>query len=100
MRIITQAIRVIDYENNKISARNIMPKFGEYIEQLISYINGNVSVREYKTQSTGTEVISSILEIIKHQAEAEIVLQRIDCNSRTPAPKGKTGTRADCKYAY
>ena len=78
MRIITQAIRVIDYENDKISARNIMPKFGEYIEQLISYINGNVSVREYKTQSTGTEVISSILEIIKHQAEAEIVLQRID----------------------
>lgn len=63
MRIITQAIRVIDYENDKISARNIMPKFGEYIEQLISYINGNVSVREYKTQSTGTEVISSILEI-------------------------------------
>ena len=50
MRIITQAIRVIDYENNKISTRNIMPKFGEYIEQLISYINGNVSVREYKTQ--------------------------------------------------
>lgn len=48
MRIITQAIRVIDYENNKISTRNIMPKFGEYIEQLISYINGNVSVREYK----------------------------------------------------
>lgn len=99
MRIVTQAIRVIDYENNKISARNIMPKFGEYIEQLISYINGNVSVREYKTQSTGTEVISSILEIIKHQAEAEIVLQRID-NSRTPAPKGKTGTRADCQYGY
>ena len=77
MRIVTQAIRVIDYENNKISARNIMPKFGEYIEQLISYINGNVSVREYKTQSTGTEVIS-----------------------RTPAPKGKTGTRADCQYGY
>lgn len=78
MRIITQAIRVIDYENNKISTRNIMPKFGEYIEQLISYINGNVSVREYKTQSTGTEVISSILEIIKHQAEPEVVLQRFD----------------------
>ena len=60
MRIVTQAIRVIDYENNKISARNIMPKFGEYIEQLISYINGNVSVREYKTQSKGTDVIISI----------------------------------------
>ena len=41
MRIITQAIRVIDYENNKVLPRDIMPKFGEYIEQLISYINGN-----------------------------------------------------------
>ena len=38
MRIITQAIRVIDYENNKVLPRDIMPKFGEYIEQLISYI--------------------------------------------------------------
>lgn len=60
MRIITQAIRVIDYENNKVLPRDIMPKFGEYIEQLISYINGNTSIREYKTQSVGGEVISSI----------------------------------------
>ena len=45
MRIITQAIRVIDYENNKVLPRDIMPKFGEYIEQLISYINGNTSIR-------------------------------------------------------
>ena len=45
MRIITQAIRVIDYENNKVLPRDIMPKFGEYIEQLISYIKlqyGNI----------------------------------------------------------
>lgn len=78
MQIITQAIRVIDYENNQILARNIMPKFGEYIEQLISYINTNSSVREYKTQSVSTEVISGILEIVKHQSEEKIVKQKID----------------------
>lgn len=78
MKIITQAIRVIDYENDRILSRNIMPKFGEYIEQLIFYINGNSSVREYKTQSTGTEVIGGILEIIEHQTDDEIVLQKID----------------------
>ena len=31
MRIVTQAIRVIDYENNKISARNIMPSLGSIL---------------------------------------------------------------------
>lgn len=49
MKVILQAIRVIDYENNKILARDIMPKFGEYIEQLIAYVSANVSVREYRT---------------------------------------------------
>lgn len=78
MRIITQAIRVIDYENNKVLPRDIMPKFGEYIEQLISYINGNTSIREYKTQSVGGEVISSILEIVENRSNEEIILQRID----------------------
>ena len=79
MRIITQAIRVIDYENNKVLPRDIMPKFGEYIEQLISYINGNTSIREYKTQSVGGEVISSILEIVENRSNEEIILQRNDC---------------------
>lgn len=45
MRIITQAIRVIDYENDQILAREIMPEFGNYIQQLVSYIQTNVSVR-------------------------------------------------------
>ena len=57
MQIITQAIRVIDYENNIVSSRQIMPKFEEYIEQLVDYISKQTSVREYKTQSVGTEVV-------------------------------------------
>lgn len=83
MRIITRAIRVIDYENSKVLPRTIMPKFGEYIEQLISYINGNPSIREYKTQSGGGEVVSSILEIVENRLNEEIVLQRVSDDSRT-----------------
>lgn len=65
MEIITQAVRVIDYENDRIQRRNVneMPKFRDYIEQLIGHVNNNVSIREYHTQSTGTEVIARILEI-------------------------------------
>lgn len=77
MRIITQAIRAIDYENNRILTRNIVPKFGEYIEQLISYINTNSSIREYRTISNGTEVINGILNIVKHQMNEEVVRQQI-----------------------
>lgn len=41
MRIITQAIRIKDYESDQVFAREIMPEFGNYIGQLISYIQTN-----------------------------------------------------------
>lgn len=78
MRIIAQAVRVIDYENDRVWKRDIPPNFKEYLEQLISYINGNKSVREYKARSTDGEVISGILEIVKHQDEDEVILQNVD----------------------
>ena len=78
MKVISQAIRVIDYENNKILARDIMPKFREYIEQLIAHVNANVSVREYRTQSRDTEVIGSVLKIIENRDEDQAVLRQID----------------------
>lgn len=78
MKVISQAIRVIDYENNKILARDIMPKFGEYIEQLIVHVNAKISVREYRTQSRDTEVIGSVLKIIENRDEDQAVLQQID----------------------
>ena len=46
-----------------------MPNFSEYIEQLIAYINNNTAVREYRTQSANTEVISAILEIVRQQED-------------------------------
>lgn len=78
MRIITQAIRVIDYESDQILARKIMPEFGSYIQQLITYIQTNVSVREYRTQSANTEVIRAIVDIVKYQSAEEAVSRNID----------------------
>lgn len=78
MKIITQAIRVIDYENNKVLTRDIMPNFSEYVEQLVRYVNENTSSREYRTQSTNTEVITEILEIVKYQTNADLVTRNVD----------------------
>src|SRR5699024_2240399 len=78
MKVITQAIRVIDYENNRVSARDIMPNFSEYIEQLIAYINSNTSVREYKTNSVNAEVITEVLSIVRNQADADMIKQNVD----------------------
>ena len=80
MEIITQAVRVIDYENDRIQRRNVneMPKFRDYIEQLIGHVNNNVSIREYHTQSTGTEVIARILEIAQRLEDTELIEEKID----------------------
>jgi len=80
VEIITQAVRVIDYENDRIQKRNVneMPKFRDYIEQLIGHVSNNVSIREYHTQSTGTEVIARILEIAQRLEDTELIEEKID----------------------
>lgn len=72
MEIIMQAIRVIDYENDTVHVRDTPEEFSDYIRQLIIYINGNTSIREYRTRSVNTEVISCVLEIVKNQIETEL----------------------------
>lgn len=76
MTIINRSIRVIDYENNRILSREIPPAFDEYVEELITHINGNDSVREYKTRSKYTEVISGALQILSQKDDVEVVLER------------------------
>lgn len=78
MKIVTQAIRVIDYENNTVLKRDNLSNISEYIGQLISYVSGNVVVRAYKTESAGGEVISAILKIIQHQDDNELINYNID----------------------
>ena len=80
MEIIAQAVRVIDYENNSVQRRNVnmMPKFKDYIEQLIVHVSNNVSIREYHTQSTRTEVIAGILEIAGNLETPDAIEEKID----------------------
>ncbi len=73
-----QTIRIIDYENNEVYVRNTPETFSEYVRQLVTYINGNTNIREYKTRSVNNEVISCVLDIIKNQLEEEIVTDKID----------------------
>lgn len=78
MEIVLKTIRIIDYENNTIYIRDTPEMFSDYVRQIITYINGNTSIREYHTRSVNTEVISSILEIVKNQIDTEFVTSRID----------------------
>ena len=78
MEIVIKTIRIIDYENNAVYVRETPETFSEYVSQLITYINGNTSIREYKTRSANTEVISCILDIVRNQIDEEYVTGKID----------------------
>ncbi len=78
MEIVIQTIRIIDYENNVVYVRDTPETFSDYVRQLITYINGNTSIREYRTRSVNTEVISCILDIVKNQIDADLVMGKID----------------------
>ncbi|MCI8392298.1 MAG: hypothetical protein HFI35_16880 [Roseburia sp.] len=78
MEIVIQTIRIIDYENNAVYVRDTPETFSDYVRQLITYINGNTSIREYRTRSVNTEVISCILDIVKNQIDTDLVMGKID----------------------
>ena len=76
MVIENRSIHVIDYENNRILSRDIPATFDEYVSELIAHINGNNSVRDYKTRSCFTEVISGAIAIASQKNDADIVRER------------------------
>ena len=78
MEILNRSIRIIDYENHRISSRETPATFDEYVVGLINHISTNDSTREYKTRTVVTEVIGSILQIMDNKENAELVLARID----------------------
>lgn len=78
MESIIQTIRIIDYVNNVVYVRETPETFSDYVRQLIAYINGNTSIREYRTRSANTEVISCILDIVKNQVDDDFVTSKID----------------------
>ncbi len=82
MKIINQSIRIIDYENNEVYKRDTPEEFSEYVKQLITYIDSYTSIREYKTRSVNTEVISCILDIIKNKEDIDFVTEKMETISK------------------
>ena len=90
MEIINQSIRIIDYENNEVYKRDTPEEFSEYVKQLITYIDSNTSIREYKTRSVNTEVISCILDIIKKKEDIDFVTLSIPWWRSHPIHENRT----------
>lgn len=76
MRIIHKTIKVIDYANEQIRSKVTPDSFNEYIQELIAHINGNENVREYKTYSNSTEVVSAILSILQDTTNEQLIGER------------------------
>jgi hypothetical protein len=78
MRIINKSIRIIDYENEIVQSRETPESFNDYIDELVSHINSNTSIREYKSRSLATEVINCSLQILEHNDDENYVMERIN----------------------
>lgn len=78
MEIVMQTIRIIDYENNAVYIRETPDTFSDYVRQLIAFISDNSSIREYKTRSEKTEVISCVLDIVKNQIDVDFVKSKVE----------------------
>lgn len=79
MIIANRSIHIIDYENNRILSRDIPATFDEYVGELIEHINRNDSVRDYKTRSRYTEVISGAIAI-SSQKDTKYILKTMFLN--------------------
>lgn len=78
MEILMTSIRIIDYSSNSVYTRETPPAFNEYVNDLISHINENTSVRDFKTKSPDTEVISCVKQIVLHRGDNDLVQSKID----------------------
>lgn len=75
MNILNKSIRIINYENGSITPREALVTFNEYIDELILHINTNNSIRQFKTQSANSEVISVILKILANRDNSDYVAE-------------------------
>lgn len=78
MKIIQKAIHIIDYENSSVISRDIPAEFESYVTDLINHISDNDSVREYKTRSNSTEVISCVISICNNLSDDDTVLSKME----------------------
>lgn len=78
MQILNKSIRIIDNVNNQVYSRDTPASFDEYLNELISQINTNNSIRDYKTRSMNTEVISCVLEILNNRDDVNHVTEKVN----------------------
>lgn len=78
MQIVQKSIHLIDYNNNQVIFRETPDTFDEFVNELISHIRDNESVREYKTRSNSNEVIASILTICSRLEDPETIQMKIE----------------------
>lgn len=78
MQIVQKSTYIIDYESQRVLAREIPPTFEAYVAELVDHISDNDSIREYKTLSNATEVIGSILSLCGNQGDEALVSSRMD----------------------
>ena len=82
MNIIHKSIYIINYETQQVILREPPATFDSYVAELINHISNNTSVRECKTHSDSTEVISCILKICANQTNENSVLDRMKILAR------------------
>lgn len=63
MQIIATSVHIIDFVNGQTRAISLPAAFKDYVEELVTYVNDNNTVREFTTDSIMTEVIGCILDI-------------------------------------
>lgn len=78
MRAIHKSICILNYDLQQIITNEIPNSFDEYVNELISHISKNTSVREYKTRSNSTEVVSCILSILANKDCIDLVNSKIN----------------------
>ena len=78
MNIIQNSIRIINYEEQKITTMETPNSFDIYVAELINHVSNNKSVREYKTRSNSTEVIGCILSICANSSDEQLVAKKMD----------------------
>lgn len=76
MEIISRSINIIDYENQIVSNRDIPETFNNFVIELIGYISENNRIREYKTSSNSTEVITCVQNILTYKDSQEIFSEK------------------------
>ena len=77
MNIVQTSIHIIDREAERVTQREAPEAFEAYVDELINHVRNNVSVRDYKTRSTSTEVIRCILDLCANQ-ESSIISAKMN----------------------